>query len=183
METAASGPRNPVTRSGPHVVLIGPMGCGKTTVGVIAADRLGRPLLDNDVVLESATGMSARRIEEEYGTAELHRLERDALDGALSTPEPAVVTAAASVVDTVSAADLAPHLVVYLRCSPPVSGRRAEAGGHRPVTRSTAEAALRRDRRSVDLADVVIEVDDLEPDEVAARISVVDLGALSRRLP
>ena len=35
-----------------HIVLIGPMGSGKTTIGRLLAGRLDRPFVDNDGVLE-----------------------------------------------------------------------------------------------------------------------------------
>jgi len=45
-----------------HLVLVGLMASGKTTVGQTLAARLGRPFVDNDVVLERRTGRSAREI-------------------------------------------------------------------------------------------------------------------------
>ena len=44
-ESAVGGPR--------HVVLIGLMGSGKTTTGRLLAERLGRPLVDSDLLIES----------------------------------------------------------------------------------------------------------------------------------
>ena len=161
------------------------MGCGKTTVGRLLADRLERPFLDNDEQLERSTGMSARRIEEEYGTAELHRLERDVFDRSIEESEPSVITAAASVLDTVAAATVADHLVVHLRCAGPVSSARAATGRHRPTVRSgvrsTAESQARRNRRATELADVVIDADEATPTAIAERIVLVDLTALIRR--
>ena len=43
-----------------HVVLVGLMGSGKTTVGRLVARRLGWPLVDNDVELGRRIGMTAR---------------------------------------------------------------------------------------------------------------------------
>src|SRR5262245_56616813 len=123
------------TPTGPHVVLIGPMGCGMTTVSRLVAERLGRPFVDNDVALEEATGATARHIEAEFGTAELHRRERDVFVTALAGSPPAVIAAAASVVDTVAVEQVEAHLVVYLHCTPPVGERRALTGVYRPEIR------------------------------------------------
>ncbi len=54
-----------------HIVLIGMMGCGKTTCGKLLSARLGRPLLDTDRAIEQAEGCSiselfARRGEEYF---------------------------------------------------------------------------------------------------------------------
>jgi len=167
----------------PHIVLIGAMGCGKTTVGQLVAARLGRPFVDNDVALEAATGATARRIEEEFGTTDLHRRELGVFGAALRGDQPAVIAAAASVVDSVTIDDVASHLVVYVHCTAPVGARRSVAGRHRPDIRSTAQAQARRDRRCRALADMVIDVDELDAVAAADRIAVVDLTALSRRLP
>lgn len=169
--------------SGSHVVLIGPMGCGKTTVGTLVAARLGREFVDNDVALEAVTGATARRIEEEFGTADLHRRERGVFDAALQRVQPAVIAAAASVVDTVTEAQLDAHLVVYLHCTPPVGAWRSLTGLHRPEIRSTTHAQAKRDRRARLLADLVVDVDEIDAQSAADRILVVDLTALSRRIP
>lgn len=46
----------------PHLFLIGYRGSGKTTVGRLVAERLGRPFLDADVVLEERYGQTIREI-------------------------------------------------------------------------------------------------------------------------
>lgn len=40
-----------------HVVLVGMMGVGKTTIGRLVAERLHRPFLDSDALIEEAEGM------------------------------------------------------------------------------------------------------------------------------
>ena len=80
-----------------HVVLIGPMGAGKSTVGRLLARDLGRPLWDNDVELVRVTGRQLAELVELPRDA-LHALEHDVLRAGLSQMEPHVVTAAGSVV-------------------------------------------------------------------------------------
>ncbi|HEY4752428.1 MAG TPA: shikimate kinase, partial [Candidatus Limnocylindrales bacterium] len=58
-----------------HVVLLGTMGSGKTTVGRLLAERLGRPLRDSDPEIEAATGYTAREIRDRDGPDALHDLE------------------------------------------------------------------------------------------------------------
>lgn len=41
---------------GKNIVLIGMMGCGKTTVGGLLSARLGRPLVDTDALIEGREG-------------------------------------------------------------------------------------------------------------------------------
>jgi len=39
-----------------HLLLVGMMGAGKTTVGRLVAERLHRPYRDSDAMVEEATG-------------------------------------------------------------------------------------------------------------------------------
>ena len=58
-----------------HIVLIGPMGVGKTTLGRLLADQLSLEFRDSDVWIESMAGRTGAEIAEADGIAELHRLE------------------------------------------------------------------------------------------------------------
>jgi shikimate kinase len=161
-----------------HVVLVGLMASGKTTVGRLLAARLGRPFVDNDVVLESRTGRSAREIATEEGAAALHLREADALVGALASPIPAVIAAAAAApLEPSAAAAMQAHDVVYLRATPDfLAARLAHApdDGHRPfVDGDDARAVLEeqfaaRDERYRALATLVADAN------VDAAATVVD---------
>lgn len=50
-----------------NIVLIGFMGTGKTTVGRLLANRLGRPFFDSDKKMEYENNLSIREIFEVYG--------------------------------------------------------------------------------------------------------------------
>ena len=41
-----------------NLILIGMMGCGKSTVGVLLSARLGRELVDTDAMIEAQEGCS-----------------------------------------------------------------------------------------------------------------------------
>ena len=45
-----------------HILLIGMMGAGKTTIGQILADQLKRPYIDSDQQVIQATGKSVAEI-------------------------------------------------------------------------------------------------------------------------
>jgi shikimate kinase len=83
-----------------HVILIGPMGVGKTTVGEHLADRLGRPFLDSDEVMEDRLGEWSSEIAAREGVEHLHALELEVFLAMISSPEPSVIASAASVVDS-----------------------------------------------------------------------------------
>ena len=58
-----------------NIVLIGMMGCGKTTVGRLLAQCLGRPLIDTDALIEQRQGRSIPGIFAREGEAHFRALE------------------------------------------------------------------------------------------------------------
>lgn len=163
-----------------HLVLVGLMATGKSTVGRILAETLGRPLLDSDDQVEAMTGRTVREIWRADGEPAFRRLETAALTEALADPTPSVVAGAGGVVlaeenRVLLAAD---HVdVVWLRATPATLVARvaAAADGHRPLLDDDPAGMLERmeaDRRALyeSVADRIVDVDDRAPDEVAAAI-------------
>ena len=98
-----------------HVVLTGLMGSGKTSVGQLVADRLGRPYVDNDEELEQRTGADARTLATERGLDALHRLEIEVFAAEMARTVPAVLGAPASVIeDEPTRAAMRVHFVVWI---------------------------------------------------------------------
>ena len=58
--------RAPETR-GRNIVLVGVAGVGKTTLGALAAERLGLPFIDVDVEHERETGSDVDTLLDQYG--------------------------------------------------------------------------------------------------------------------
>ena len=158
-----------------HLVLVGLMGVGKTTVGMRLAERLGWPLLDSDAEVEARTGRTVREIFETDGEPAYRVLEADALRDALDAPGHSVVAAAGGVVLAAANRRLLerPNLsVVWLRADPATLVARAASGDHRPLLASDpagvlAKMAVDREPLYREVADVVVEVDGLSPDQVA----------------
>ena len=159
-----------------RLVLVGMMGCGKTTVGWLLADRTGWPYADNDVLVRRTSGREPADIRATDGEGALHVLETRALDEALRMPAPVVIGAAAAVVldeDAVRALREAAR-VVWLRARPETLRARIGSGaGRREEATDTAWLAHHAEIREglyTALADLVIDVDDLSPEMVTARI-------------
>jgi shikimate kinase len=72
------------------VVLIGPMGAGKSTIGNLLADRLSWTSIDNDSEMIRMTGLNVE---------ELHVIEAHCLKNVCGRPAPFIAGAAASVID------------------------------------------------------------------------------------
>ena len=63
-----------------NLVLIGMMGCGKTTVGGLLARRLGRELVDTDAYIEAQAGRSIPELFAAEGEAGFRARERSAAE-------------------------------------------------------------------------------------------------------
>jgi shikimate kinase len=161
-----------------HVVMMGLMGSGKTTVGRLVAERLGWPLRDSDAEIEAREGRTVKELDQALGTVAMHSLEAEALLGALASPEPAVICAAASVADDERCLEALadPSLfVAWLRISPATAAARFDSRGHRPrfgddPSTFLARQASERDPRFRSVATLVLDADDAEPGDLAGRV-------------
>jgi shikimate kinase len=74
-----------------HLVLVGLMGAGKTSVGRRCAVRLERRFVDTDDVVEAGAGTTVAELFAARGEAEFRALERDAVAKVAASSEPLVV--------------------------------------------------------------------------------------------
>lgn len=159
------------------MVLVGLMGSGKTTVGRLLADRLGRPLIDSDDQVERREGRTVREIFETDGEPAFRRMEAAALAEAVACPTPAVIAAAGGVVLDPANRRLLRQAgpVVWLRADAAVLGERAQSGEHRPLLADDPEGVLRRmqaDRHDLyaEVADHQVDVGDRTPEQVVETV-------------
>ncbi len=112
------------------IVLIGPMGAGKTSVGRRVARALNVPFTDTDRLLARRHGpipdLFAR-----LGEPAFRRLEREAVVEALAGGG-VVALGGGAVLDADTRADLAAHRVVLLTVAAHIVGARIQ-GGDRPL--------------------------------------------------
>ena len=166
----ASSPPSP---DGRHLVLVGMMGAGKSTVGRAAARRLGRPFLDSDAEIEARTGRTVRQIFERDGEPAFRRLESEVLADALASKAPAVIAAAGGVVLDATNRRLLHDggTVVWLRADPATLVDRVRNGVHRPLLAEDPAGVLDRlatEREDLyrEVAHRIVDVDGRRPDEV-----------------
>jgi shikimate kinase len=159
-----------------HVVIVGLMGVGKSTIGRLVADRLGLPFIDNDDLLIRHIGSSAEEISIALGLDELHRLEAELLAKALDEPGSTVLNAAASVVTSEAGRNAlrkARHVVWLCDDLATITARVARSGQfHRPDFSPEVLRQIERERRPLftAAATVTIDIDGDAPEVVAERV-------------
>lgn len=168
-----------------HVVFVGAMGSGKTTVGRRVAAALGRPFVDNDEALEKTVGMSAAALSKRAGIDELHRVEAAIVLDALGAPVASVIAAAASTIGDAAVRDALRRdaWVVWLHADPDVLVERLPSStrpfdDHDPV-RLVREQSRSRDPLFAEVADASFDTAHESIDATVARvIASADQGGL-----
>ena len=132
-----------------HLALVGFMGSGKSTLGPLLGERLGRPFVSVDAVVAKRAGTTIGEIFDRRGELEFRALEEDAVVEVLSRRRLAVVELGGGALGSVRARDaLAEHaFTVHLETTPDEAWERV-AGSDRPLARDEAAfRALYEERR------------------------------------
>ncbi len=121
-----------------HVVLVGLMGAGKSTVGSAVARTLGWHFADTDQVVASLAGKSVVEIFDHDGEAAFRLAELAALDTLLDEPSPRVIATGGGAVTTEEARkrliDSDEHiLTIWLDVSPGTAVSRIIDPSTRPL--------------------------------------------------
>lgn len=117
----------------PKVVLIGPPGAGKSTVGKLVAKRLALSLRDTDADIEAAAGRPIAEIFVDEGEPAFRALERQAVAEALSTHAGVLALGGGAILDPDTRALLAGHTVVFLDVGLAQASRRVGFNRDRPL--------------------------------------------------
>jgi shikimate kinase len=115
------------------IVLIGPMGVGKTTIGKKLGRRLGLPFVDTDVIVTNAHGDIAEIFEKE-GEPAFRNYEEQALREALEVVQ-VVATGGGAVLSGTNQRMLENAVVIYLSTSGLHMKSRLE-NGNRPLLKN-----------------------------------------------
>ena len=160
--------------AGRAVVLIGPMGAGKTSIGRKTAKALHVSFFDTDIAVTRAHG-PIPEIFETSGEARFRELERAAVREALQT-DGIVALGGGAILDPATRADLRRHPVVLLTVDPrTVAGRiqstsRPLLQGDDALARWQAVAA-QRGALYDDLADVTFDTSTGHIRDIVARVA------------
>jgi len=167
-----------VIRPDQHVVLVGMMGVGKSTVARVLSVRLNRAVWDSDQVIEERSGRSVRRIFADDGEPAFRALETAVLLDALASTTPLVIATGGGVVLAEANRDAlrdAGARVVWLCADPATLVDRVKAGGHRPLLDQDPAGTLQRmliEREALyrEVADAIVLVDNRSVSEVVEAV-------------
>lgn len=158
------------------ILLVGPMGSGKSTVGARLAERLGLPFVDSDREIERAEGMPLAAIFERLGEMHFRRREREIMTNLAVGPPQVIAAGGGAFVDAaIRRRLLSACTTFWLEADPATLAGRLTDAADRPLLRGREpEAALSElaatRHSSYAEAHHRIEVGGLTPDEVVAAI-------------
>ena len=128
------------------IVLVGLMGCGKTSTGRCLARRLGLEFVDADTEIEWAAGMSISEIFEKHGETYFRDGERRVMARLLSEGPRVIATGGGAFLNEQTRARIAAGaLSIWLKADLDVLWRRVRRRSHRPLLKTAdPEGTLRR---------------------------------------
>lgn len=150
-------------RSSGNVFLVGMMGAGKTTVGKLLAQQLGKTFVDSDEEIQQRTGVTIQHIFDVEGEAGFRQRETSVILELVSRNDIVLATGGGAVLSEQNRNALRCNgVVVYLRSSLQDLWRRTRHDRSRPLLRTPDPRATlktlyeQRDSLYEQVADLVI---------------------------
>jgi shikimate kinase len=158
------------------VVLVGPMGAGKTTVAARLADRWGVAVRDTDQDVEATAGKAISEIFVDDGEQRFRELERAAVARALAEHDGVLALGGGALLDLQTRRALHRHRVVFLDVGLSDAVKRVGLGVGRPLLLGNVRGRIKTlldERRPVyeEVATFVVRTDDRTADQVADEVA------------
>jgi shikimate kinase len=159
----------------PVVVLVGPPGAGKTTVGGLVARRLRVGFRDTDSDVEQLAGASITDIFIDQGEVAFRALESEAVRVALDAHDGVLAVGGGAIIDDRTRSLLADHRVVFLDVGLADAASRVGLNRDRPLLLGNPRAQLRvmlQERRVfyTEVATVTVTTNGRTPEDIAADV-------------
>ena len=162
--------------TGPVLILIGPPGAGKSTVGPLLAGLLEAEFLDTDTAVEEVAGKPVGDIFISDGEATFRELERAAVARTIASHRGILALGGGAVMDPGTRQLLAGQRVVYLETGFRAAAHRTSLDAPRPLLIGNPRARMKElleERLPVyeALAWVRVSTDNRAPQEIADEIA------------
>jgi shikimate kinase len=171
------------------IVLIGLMGCGKSSVGRRLAYALGLPFVDADDEIERAAGKSINDIFADHGEAHFREGERKVIQRLLGGGPQVLATGGGAFMNAETRENIRrAGISVWLRAELPVLMRRVSKRDNRPLLKEKDPEAVMR--RLIEVrhpvyaeADIAVESRDVAHEIIASEIidALASHPALAKR--
>ncbi|MFF5368207.1 shikimate kinase [Streptomyces sp. NPDC013187] len=157
--------------SGPLVVLVGPMGVGKSTVGQLLAERLGLSYRDTDDDIVADQGRTVAEIFVDEGEPAFRAIEKAAVHRALAEHDGVLALGGGAILDADTRALLAGQRVAYLSMDVEEAVKRTGLNAARPLLavnprKQWRELMEARRHLYEEVATAVVATDGRTPEEV-----------------
>ncbi|WTZ39248.1 shikimate kinase [Streptomyces sp. NBC_01390] len=158
-----------------QIVLVGPMGVGKSTVGRLLAERLDCSYRDTDDDIVAEQGRTIADIFVDEGEPAFRALEKQAVQRALAEHDGVLALGGGSILDEDTRGLLAGHRVVYLSMDVEEAVQRTGLNAARPLLavnprRQWRELMEARRPLYTEVADAVVATDGRTPEEVTQAV-------------
>ncbi|SPT69698.1 Shikimate kinase 1 [Anaerobiospirillum thomasii] len=159
------------------IVLIGPMGCGKSTVGRALSDSLGYDFIDLDSLIEKSLSMSINDMFKIYGESYFRCKEREFLSDCLKCSKAVIATGGGAIMDAKNReAMVKDSICIYLYASVETQYARTAHDNNRPMIAvddrkgRLSELFAIRDPLYSSISSFKIETDNLDVNEITRLI-------------
>ncbi|MGN0377330.1 MAG: shikimate kinase [Suilimivivens sp.] len=161
-----------------NIILIGFMGCGKTSIGIRLSYALKRTMIDTDKWIEKKQGMVISEIFAKYGEPAFRQMETDCIKALIATQDHQIISTGGGLPVKEENHTLLKELgrVYYLKVTPKVVYERLKGDTTRPLLQGEdpkakiEELLSKREALYEKCADIVIEVSEKSFDEIIEEI-------------
>lgn len=158
------------------IVLVGLMGCGKTSVSKQLARKSKRELVDVDALIEESAGMKISDIFQQKGEAEFRKIEQDTIAKVIEEKNQIIATGGGAFQDEKNRRLLLEECIVfYLKASVPCLFERVKHDTSRPLLQNedpagTLKSLLEKREPYYKQAHFTIDVERRTPEQIASEI-------------